>query len=67
MEMRQIFCKKLIALKDIPKGSKICESNIGLRKTSKRSLTSPDYFAILGKSVAKDIIKNDLIEEGDLI
>ena len=67
MEMRQIFCKKLVALKDIPKGSKISESNIGLRKTSKRSLTSPDYFASLGKSVAKDIIKNDLIEEGDLI
>ena len=66
-EMRQIFCKKLIALNDIVKGSQINESNVGLRKTSKRSSSSPDYFESLGKKVIKDIMKNDLIEEGDLI
>ena len=66
-EMRQIFCKKLIALNDIVKGSKINESNAGLRKTSKRSSSSPDYFESLGKTARKDIIKHELIEEGDLI
>ena len=65
--MRQIFCKKLVALNDIAKGSRINENNIGLRKTSKRSTSSPDYYESLGKIVIKDIIKNDLIDEGDLI
>ena len=63
--MRKFFRKSIYAKKDILVNEKITEKNIVCRRPQK-STKSENYFKIINKKVAKNILANHPIYKNDI-
>lgn len=64
-EMKKIFQKSIVAIREIPKGTVITKDMIGYKKPG-IGLETKYYRDILGKKVTRDLSFDDIIYEGDI-
>lgn len=64
-EMKTVFQKSIVAIKDIPAGTAISEDMLGYKKPG-TGLPTKYYKDIIGKKVRRDLHYDDIIQSGDI-
>jgi N-acetylneuraminate synthase len=65
VEMKRVFEKSVVSLVDIPKGAKISEKMVGVKKPG-GGLPPSKFKDIIGRSAKHDIKANTTLKSGDL-
>ena len=67
LDMRKIARRKIVANKNLAKGSKITIADINFKRTSKNGIEPKNYKFILGREIRNSILKDEVINLDQLI